>query len=171
MVPDPHAAAQSRTGSQASIQITIGNATVHALELPREVRLPITFSPGSARAGITRLRLELGFAADLLAFVEATPGSAARLAGAKTSASARDGKKGERVLVLDIAASKPLAQGPLLALAFDVLKPAMIADAVRVEVLHRSAEDAGGNQVSPRVTGGTISIDGSPVPTCFFYMH
>jgi hypothetical protein len=70
-----------------------------------------------------------------------------------------------------VLASTPLARGPLLTLAFEVLKPAVVEDAVRLSVLSHSAETSDGAKVQTSALGGVISIEGSAIPSCFFYMH
>ena len=165
-----NAVAQEGAPPPQGVHLQIGSASVHALELPREVHIPISLSFVSA-VEVTRVRLEISFAPKLLSFLGTTRGRAVRLASAKIETASRAGENGQHVLSLDVLAPKPIPKGTLLTLDFDVSKMAQTEDAVRLSFVNYSAESSDGRPVQADGVGGIITIDASPMPACFFYMH
>lgn len=136
--------------------------------------LPVTLST-SEDPQVAKVSLEVSFPAKIISFASAARGPAAEASAAQIEAKLRPAgpDAGEKLLVVEVSASKAIPQGVLLKLVFDVSQDAEQEKPIELKNLRQKAELVTGEALEAQGIGGTITVVSadSPIFACFFYMH
>ena len=154
--------------STASVNIDLG-VVVESVSAGAKVRLPVNLV-ATEDVQVGKISLTVSFPAKELSFVEAVRGPVAESADGQIESRLSDGESGEKILEVDVTASKPMSQGGILDLMFEISEHGRLGDEIKVKNLRRSVQSMEGKPIDAYGIDGSITALSAITP-CFFYMH
>ena len=122
------------------------------------------------QAPVGRISLEVAYPSDLVAFREVVPGGSSQAAEAEVGVQEGEGSEGKGHVLLEVSASRPIPEGVLAELVFEVVGELAYDQEVRLENAGRSARSVEGEEIQARGIDGAITSM-EFIPACLFYMH
>ena len=119
---------------------------------------------------VGKVSVELSFPSKRLSFQDVTKGGALESIDAKIQTEIRDSEGGEKILQVEVSSPKPIPQGVLLNVNFQVGHGIELDAEVKLKNLKQSAQTVDGSTLDAYGIDGSVTVM-APVAACFFYMH
>ena len=119
---------------------------------------------------VGKVSVELSFPSKQLSFQDVTKTAALESIDAKIQTEIRDSEDGEKILQVEVFSPKPIPQGVLLNVNFQVGHGIELDAEVKLKNLRQSAQTVDGSALDAYGIDGSITVM-APLAACFFYMH